>query len=462
VSIFHQLPGRVSLKKSGEPVLGLAVLYFLTLAFMLLTTHAHFTTGGLVITTLAFLAYLASPLASRQKPASPSVTLEMMFSGLWLVFSVSLLVHNGLLYPQMNLWLVLLKAALAMNCVCATAYSALLFSQRETPRAGKVLLSATLFLVLSCFFFTLKASPAPHIDVFTICSKAADLLRSGRNPYDFLYADIYGGKYTYHPRFMYWPVVTYLVTFSKLVTGDIRTGTIFAHMITAIGLYLLGRQWRWSFQKILLAVIVWFTFPISFFVLEQAWVEVILMPSLVFFIYFAGRRKWVGAAVMAGLACATKQYMPIFGIFSCLYVWRREGWGKTIGYAGIASLTTMLAMLPFFIWDWRVFLDRTVFEILHYDIRTESLSWIAFSINRLRVPFNTALSLALKAVLSVPALVVMFRREEVRPADLMFTQVVVFSAVFLFGNQALCNYYYFLSFLLFLQIVLMAGIREKE
>ena len=106
----------------------------------------------------------------------------------------------------------------------------------------------------------------------------------------------------------------------------------------------------------------------------------------------------------------------------------------------------------------RVLLDRTVFEILRYDIRTESLSWIAFSITRLRVPVNPSLSLALRILLSVPALAVIFRRKEVRPADLMFTLAVVFSAVFLFGNQALCNYYYFLSFLLFLQIVLVDGI----
>jgi len=449
--------GQSPLDRGREQLPPLVVLYFIVLALVLLLTHGHFTTGGLLITTLAFLAYLASPWRAGRKPDRPWLTLETVFCVLWLAFSAALMIRNGLMYPQMNLWFVLLRTALTLNFVCAAATAVLLFSSGKMPRAARILLPAALVLVASCFVLTLKASPAPHIDVFTICSKAVDLLRAGHNPYDFLYADIYGGKYTYHPRLMYWPVVTYMITLGKLLAGDVRFGYVLAQFAAAAGLCLLGRRRGWSLEKTFLAVLVWFTFPVSFFVLEQSWVEGLLMPALVFFVYFTERRQWAAAAVMAGLACATKQYMIFFAVFSFVYVWRKAGRGKAFGYAGIASLTTMATMVPFLVWNWRVLLDRTVFEILRYDIRTESLSWIAFSINRLRVPFNASLSLALTVLLSVPALAVILRRGEVRPADLMFTQASVFSAVFLFGNQALCNYYYFLSFLVFLHLVLVDG-----
>jgi hypothetical protein len=460
--MFQQLSEGVFPEKNREAVPRLAVLYFVTLAFVLMTTHSSFTVGALVITTFAFLAYLACPLAAGHRTVPSVLTLETALPGLWLIFSVSLLIRSGVSFTHMNFWFVLLKVVLAMNCICAAAYSALLYSKREVPRLRLILLSSALVLVASCFFLTLKASPTPFIDVFTIFSKAADLLRSGHNPYDFLYADIYGGKYTYRPRLICWPIVTYIITLSKLLAGDVRAGYILAHLITAAGIFLLGRRWGWTLQKSFLAILVWFTFPVSLFVLGRAWVEILIMPPLLFFLYFADQRKWIGAAVMAGLACATKQYMIFFAIFSFLYVWRKEGCGKAFGFGGVASLTMLSTMLPFLFWNGRVFLDRTIFEILRYDIRTDSLSWIPFSINQLHVPFNHSLTLTLKVALSIPALAVIFWRREVHMADLMFTQVVVYSTVFLLGNQAFWNYYYFLSFFLFLQIILQIGEKRLD
>lgn len=431
------------------------VLFFVVLGFVLTFTRGHFSVEGLVLLTLAFIGYLSGLFFLQDKRGDFPLTPVQLLSVLWLAFSLTLALRNGLIYARPSIWLFWFKTSLYANGFWALFYFLLSFIKTRSDRLNTLVLAGGVISIFIGYFLILKVSPSPHIDVFTILSKAADLFWTHKNPYNFLYEDIYGGAYTYQPRLGYWPIVAYLCTAGKLIAGDVRFAYILMHLMTGWGIYLLGKQAGLDFQTRLLGVLVWFTFPVSFFVFEQTWTEIIILPFLAFFAYFASQQKWLLAGVMAGLACSSKQYMIIFAVFSVLFVWRNAGHKKAAMFVLVASFTTLSTMLLFLVWDLRLFLERTVFEILRYDVRTDSLSWIAFFINRLHRPFPFFPLLCIKGVLFITALFVIFRKKNPTVSDLFLSQVILFAGVFLFARQAFCNYYYYLSFVLFLQIILM-------
>jgi hypothetical protein len=319
-------------------------------------------------------------------------------------------------------------------------------------RAIKISSFSIFTLMIFCRIFTIKSSPSPFFDVFTLDTQAADFLLKGLNPYSQHYPDIYNGAYDYAPGYTYWPAVLYWQTISRVLTGDIRYGYVVADTATffSIGSIVSNLKWSASLKRVL--PLLWLVFPVSLFVLDESWVDVPLVACAAVFLAFAVKRRWILAGIFLGLFCSVKQYAFIFAIYSVLFIlwqnpvhWQWRSCSKLVG----STIATMLLMfVPFVIWDWNGFYFNTVASVIHQKIRWDSLSFVPAFIRLHWFEMSFRESLVLYAVAFVFSIGILYRySSKVRDyGALGFASTLTYGVIFLFGKTAFCNYYYFMAF----------------
>ena len=198
--------------------------------------------------------------------------------------------------------------------------------------AGLVLLSAYLclhlraslvrarfLLLLACFAMmaiaVLRASPKPWIDVWYLQQGAADALWHGYDPYSVAYPNIYGrmANISYPPEllvngrlvsFCYPPLVVLVDLPARLLLGDIRYASLGLMIFAAWAIARLAR----GPEGELAALFVLFQ-PRTFFVLEQSWIEPLVLAAIALTALLSARRRGpIAAGVALGLLLASKQY----------------------------------------------------------------------------------------------------------------------------------------------------------
>jgi len=361
-----------------------------------------------------------------------------------------------ILYPEDNAWTNSLFYLISIQSICAMIVLAvilinLFFKTKKLMLIGVVLVCLAILINFTIYAIVPKVSPAPFIDVFIIMTEGADQLLNGINPYKQLYADIYEGQYQYTPRYIYWPVVAYSLTLFRLITGDVRYAYVFSLLLTSIGaMIFIYREVKRPIMWMI--VVCWLCFPVGLLVLEQTWVETLLLPAglgLAVCLYF---KRFIGAAIFLGVLCATKQFLLFFALSTFIYIWRHYGWRSFLRVILICSLTTILIDLPFLIMDTDAFLKRTVFEVANYEIRTDSFSWISVFARYLKVFTNWYWAVGVFTVSFLASVIWLYLCRKPLLSQLLGSNVFVYSCVFIFGKQAFCNYYYYLAFLVWLTI----------
>ena len=356
-----------------------------------------------------------------------------------------------------------IATALCLDAFCAWNGFSSGFRKRAT--IGYMLIAVLLFAAM---IYTLRAVPQPFIDVFVANSLGADYLLQGLNPYTGKYPDIYHGFYDYVPGYVYWPGVLYFQTLAKTVFGDVRYATIIAELITVFSLRKILKLLKWDplFKNIV--PIVWLSFPVSFFVLQQAWVDPLLICTAALFVLFLLQKKMDHAAIALGYFCGIKQYSVFLALLAGAYILLRpqtEGqqgarlgdpkswnWKEFLRLFVISALVFFALVLPFALWDWEGFYFNTVHMPLSQKMRMDSLSLVAgFARAGFAVSGLQSAMIYLLAVLS--SLYWIATRSRINQLQ-TFTAglIVTYGATFLFGKQAFCNYYYLLSFFVLLNL----------
>ncbi|MGZ6143940.1 MAG: hypothetical protein ACXWLM_11420, partial [Myxococcales bacterium] len=168
------------------------------------------------------------------------------------------------------------------------------------------LVRARFLLLLACFAMmgiaVLRASPKPWIDVWYLQQGAADALRQGYDPYSVAYPNIYGrmANISYPPEllvngrlqsFCYPPLVVLVDLPARLLFGDIR--------YASLGLMIFA---AWAIARLvkgpegeLAALFVLFS-PRTFFVLEQSWIESLVLAAFALTALLVARGKGAIAA----------------------------------------------------------------------------------------------------------------------------------------------------------------------
>jgi hypothetical protein len=446
---------------TGSPRWLTGLAFYCFLGILLFFSHGLYYHGAILALTAAFLPLAAAWLLDRPRLSFDSAALrDRAISAALIVCSLLSAFRAGLVYAAPGPALTLLHATTLL--VCGWAFVRLGAAAGSSLRLRGDAAAAA--LLVAGQVLTILASPQPAIDVFTITTAALDHLAAGRNPYPQAYLDIYGGRYGYAASPNYWPGLFYALLPFRVLAGDFRFGLVAANALCAWLLArLAGASDDFSGAGARDALL-WLSFPISFFVLEQAWIDSLLILALAGIAHGLTRRRWAVAGLSAGFLLGTKQYGLIAAWITLWYVWRAGGPKPALRFGAFAAAVFGVCVIPFLLWDPQSFLLNSVRIYLEQPLRADSLSWPTFFLRELHwVPpggLRSALGVAGFALL-IP-LALLNRRPQPRPADWAAALALAYAWTFLEMKNAFCNYYYLIAFLLVLTLCLTPSYSENR
>jgi hypothetical protein len=327
-----------------------------------------------------------------------------------------------------------------VNLALGGAVWASFLSRQRSPAACRAVFYAAVAAGFGLRFGMLLASPAPVIDVFVEFQESARHLLAGLNPYTVPVSDVYQGTRDYGYQLLgyaYLPANLLLQTAAYALAGDFRYGCIAAEAVAAFALYRVARPAPGRLVP-MLVVLLFLFHPRGLFVIEQGWTEPFIAGTFALFLLLRDRRPeslWPAAAY--GYMLSLKQYLVYFVI----HLFMIERRGRAVA---VAAATGFLTIVPFLVWDPASFYTYGVRFQLETTFRPDGLTIVAL-LYRL---FGLTAGKWLAALVGFGVAVCTYRR--FLPLGLvgyLLAVTLTTFAIFLFGSQAFCNYYYLVSVL---------------
>jgi len=438
----------------------LPYIFFLIMGHALNRSHGFLKFNHLCFITISLILYCIFYL---KQPRKINLNYSKILSLIWLIFSIFLVLSPGLIYPQNIPQLLVLKIILLIICAFAalTNYSYFIRPIKFVINNFSIIFFVSIFLYIITYILVLFITKHPTIDVFTVTSIGADNLLNGLNPYTQNYPDILEGRYGYVAGYVYWPVILYVLTITKFIFHDVRAAYIICALITIFLLEKIGKQFNVAPTKRQLIILCWQSFPVTLFVLEQSWTEYLIIVETITIIFFLINKKIFISGIILGIMAATKQYNIFLILFLLIYIYKIYSLKQTITIIATALTTFILLISPFFILDYKTFLNRTIFDMLAYNLRVDALSWPAY-VNHFYGIVPTGIFYATIYSLCLLLFVTRcLRQKQMSLFHLCSTIFCVYLVVFLFGKQAFCNYYYLSAFYLLLIILFQNSDSKK-
>jgi hypothetical protein len=300
-------------------------------------------------------------------------------------------------------------------------------------------------LLLAVHFFLgtwlIKASPSPHIDVYTFHQEAYRALSHHVNPYALTMPNIYGHTVWYADGsavngrllvgFLY-PPLSLLLAWPGHLMGDYRYAMLVA--MTLSGAFLAyTRPGRLAETA---AAVFLFT-PRGLLVLEQGWTEPFVVLLLSATVFCACRAPKLLSGIL-GLLFAVKQYTFLFLPIAPFLLGGGRPWRKYGTLIATAGLVAAIVTVPLALWNWHAFVDSVLLYQIRQPFRADALSYIAWSA-RDGVP---RLPQWLSVAAAAAALGLSLWRAPRTPAGFAAATAFVFLVFFAFAKQAFCNYYF--------------------
>jgi hypothetical protein len=296
-------------------------------------------------------------------------------------------------------------------------------------------------------------SPSPIIDVFVQFQESAQHLLAGLNPYTVPFSDVYRGTrdYGYHTfGYAYLPANILPQAVSYWLTGDIRYGCIAAEAVVAGALYRIARPAPGRLAP-MLVVLLFLFHPRGLYVIEQAWTEPFIAGAFALFLWLRDRPPgslWPAAAY--GYMLSLKQYLVYF-VVHLFMIERRP---KALA---AAAATGFLTLVPFLVWNPASLYTYGVMFQLETAFRPDGLTVVAL-LYRL-FGFTAGKWLAALVGLGVGAYTY-WRFIGLGLVGYLLAVTLTTYAIFLFGSQAFCNYYYLVSVLCLFVLAVQAQPEE--
>lgn len=435
---------------------------YIVLGLVVVITGGFFWALPLMALAAVFIGLTAVCLAWRPsagREGFPTV-LRVGLAVVLAICGVALWISPSLVYPTATQWakpMEWAQSALLASTFLVVVGSVL--SRGATPDAASfarltwagAALAAVSLVALR--LFTLWIDPAPRIDVFVTNTLACDHLLAGKNPYSATYPDVYRGAYQHQPGFFYWPGVVYALAPFRGLLGDIRYGTLAADVLAAGLLVVAARRYRWPPLEAALLGLLWLAMPVSLLVLEQAWIDPLLVTGIGLLAAALGSRWWIAAGIAAGWIAATKQYGGLVGLVTLVHllaVDRRAGWKMLAS----AAATWMLLVLPLALGDLEAFYRNTLSVYASAGVRDDSLALPALA-HRLgwKIPAWYGSLVGGGACVALLAWCAIGRSRGNDLRDWSAALACGYGLLFLFGKFAFCNYYYLVAFFLLLLVM---------
>lgn len=302
--------------------------------------------------------------------------------------------------------------------------------------------------VLACFIamgiVIIQVSPAPRIDVWLFQQLGAKALWRGFSPYSISYPDLYvrGGETLKmygpgvvhdHRIFMYpYPPLTALLAAPAWkMFGDVRYASLAA---LAVGGWAVGRLGGVTGE---IAALFLLFQGRSFFVLEQAWTETLVLAAFAVTALLIARPpkrvpQWLAVGLAAGMLAASKQYSPLLLLPLALALPRTQ----RLRAALVALALLAATVLPFLLQDPAGLYRGVVKMQFMQPLRTDSLSLLALYARNFGAPsFGAA-----PAFIAAAAVLVLTLRGTVTLAQAATSAAAAWLLLVLLNKQAFCNY----------------------
>lgn len=434
-----------------------ALVYFFALGVILAFTHGHFEAPFVVLLLGLHIVFVVR--AVRGTRPLPQGIATLLAGGI-VVYGLLLWHGHRLVYATDRSHELCIRALLAFVApLGALLLVALRFQEHGAGRAGAYASLAGIAVVLVWVRWLVPwASPEPHIDVWTSSVDAVKFFLDGKNPYLQQYRDIYGGGYDYIPSFPYLPGYLYWASaFAAIFRGDhdVRISLVFAELVTSGLLFGLLRSLAVERLTALVAVALWLAWPIDLFVLEQAWIDPLLLMAFAGGTWALSARRWALAGLSFGFALAVKQYAAPGVLLALPYVHRTGGRRGLLRFALACAGSVTALLVPFLLVSPARFIRYAIFSWADALPRLDSMSVTALLARSLlhdRTPGSLTSFYRAFAPVAPLALAATGWWSWKRAGTLrvvLSATAVCYGVLFLFAKQAFCNYYYFLSFFVF-------------
>ena len=293
-------------------------------------------------------------------------------------------------------------------------------------------------------------SPRPVIDTYWVIQDGAEALLAGNNPYEATFtnpytpeqcAATYPGRECVNDNCTYLPVVAYLSALVRLVFVDIRLPYIIASLIVSGVIYLVVST-KHSADIAELSALLYLYLPLSLFVLEQSWVEPVILMIMYLAAAAAVFKMSTLLPILLGLLFATKQTTWLLVPFlPQLKQYSLKSLSITVG-------VFVAVVAPFLLWNYGAFVYDVVIDVagLRYGFSDLSLNSVVQQYFLLPVAAAvtvTALGLLLLKLIRL--------RLGVRT---FFYSATIFMLTFFLLVRGFANYYHFISGMIVLLITL--------
>lgn len=436
------------------------LVYFASLGVILVFTHGHYHEHLMWVLVGIHAVFGASVFCWKEQRISLPARAQLL-AAVFFLFTVFLVNNPELIFVENEELYGTLKVVSISLSACAAGL--LLATGLPNKWWNRILVWTLLLssaaLLIAAYILTVQCSPNPAIDVWTINQSAVEHVLAGENPYLQQYPDIYDGARSYAPRFGYMPGWLLWSVVLSLPFGkefDVRISLIIAELVSACFLVLIARQLRYGWRGAFLCALVWLAFPIGLFVLEQAWIDSVLIAVFAGAVcaMLAGRHLLTG--LLVGYAIGTKQYALIAAAFMLIFIYRTTGFKKAGRMALGTAISASVLLLPFAIADWQTFYELFVVRVSEL-VPLPSLNIPTFFALELptadtEVLFRFFLPFTLVGWAIVVAVMgwALHKKTTFGPQRLFSAISLSYGVFFLTGKLAFCNYYYFLAFFLFL------------
>ncbi len=324
----------------------------------------------------------------------------------------------------------------------------------DPPRARRAWFPALLVTYGLLGIWLIHASPRPRIDVVTVFRESLDALARLESPYSVTFPNIYGDASLYGPGlvvdgrvqfgFPYPPLSLIMAVPAYALRLDLRYAELAALFA---GAAWIGGASRGRIAPLAAALLL-FT-PRTFFVLEQAWTESLVLCWVGLVVYAAhraaarrdGTARRGARALALGLLIASKQHLAIALLFTGWLGRNGEGSRDTRARLAGAAAVAAAITVPFFVWDPGGFWRSVVLLQFGEPFRMDSLSLLSHWAHNGWIP-NPGVVLAAPLAALAAGLAIAWWRLPRTPAGFALGIGVAFLLLFLFSKKAFCNYYF--------------------
>ncbi|MEO8797751.1 MAG: hypothetical protein ABI551_07695 [Polyangiaceae bacterium] len=351
---------------------------------------------------------------------------------------------RGLIMYAQHPWATAKSAQVVMFLLLCSYLPAMLLRKVEHPAVRLVRFALFAACIVVAGMDTIKVSPTPAIDVWSVQTKASEAFSKGLNVFTAVgtpntQPGVAGATIPY----VYPPFQIYLSWIGWRLFGDVRFAMLAGVVVAGAAMRFIARRGEpllapTSAESLLEdapALFLWLT-PKLLFVLEQGWTDTFEITFLSLFLAaYIKRRTWL-AAVMLGLTLSTKQTMVWVVPMAALML------GLTFRQWIVTAVTGVVLAFPYVIWDFKAFKFAVVdFQSL-LPPRSDGLTLTNWYAKKNAEKLGGA-TLAF-ALAGTVAGVAMWRLRR-SPSLFASSIALVYLVFFAFNKWAFANYYYLVA-----------------